>query len=316
MNVSSRVLGGWYVKLAPRLEAGLSLAESIGAVAGPSRESRTQLQAALVAGQGVEAALASSGMWLPEVDRHLLGAGARVGRLPDVCRRLAARHEETVKAGRQALMAVLYPLFIAHFAVVVLPVSEWFTGGGVGVYLWKVARVLVPGWMVGALGWLAVRQRWRVATAVLEFVPFVAGYRRFRALADFTAVIEAQWSAGVRPDVAWLLAAKAAGDPRLEPLAIAVAEGVQHGEAVSAQLAGRTELPDVFLEFYANGEKTGRLDESLAHVRIEFQEQARSRLRLATIVYPALLFAAVAAAVAYKVLSFWLGYFRQLDQIQ
>lgn len=234
-----------------------------------------------------------------------------------MCRRLAARHEEAATAARRALLAALYPLFIAHFAIVVLPLSEWFApGGGPGAYLEKVAGLLVPLWVLGAAAWWATRQRWRIATAVLHAVPFVRGYRRFRTLADFTAIVEAQWSAGVRPDIAWLQAAEAVGDPRLEVLAVEVAAGVQRGEAVSLQLAGRMELPEVFLEFYANGEKTGRLDESLIHVRNDFQARARSQLQLAAIVYPGLLLLAVFAAAAFKILSFWLGYFQQFDQIQ
>jgi type II secretory pathway component PulF len=129
-------------------------------------------------------------------------------------------------------------------------------------------------------------------------------------------ILEAQLVAGIRLDVAWLQASIASGDPRLEPLAIDVAEGVQRGEAVAPKLQGRRELPPPFADFYANGEQTGRLDECLVLIQREFRARAASRLQVVALAYPGFLFALVGLAIVYKVITFWLGYFKQLEQFQ
>ncbi len=315
MAIGSRTLSHWYTQLANSLEAGLSLERSIGAVPGPPGEMRSRLQARLAAGDSVGQALEHGGSWLPPVDRQLMTAACEAGRLPDVLRRLAARHAEAARAGGMAFAAALYPLAIAHFAVLSLPLTNLVQGGGATAYVGKVAQVLVPLWLLAAVAWVAVRRRWGVARRVLDALPFVGGYRRLRAIADLAMVLEAQLVAGIRLDVAWLQAAMASGDERLEPVAIAVAEGIQRGEAVGPKLAGRRELPAPFADFYLNGEQTGRLDESLGYVQREFQSRAQGRLRQAAVFYPALLFVGVAAFVVFKVLTFWLGYFRQLEQV-
>jgi type II secretory pathway component PulF len=129
-------------------------------------------------------------------------------------------------------------------------------------------------------------------------------------------ILEAQIVASLRLDVAWLQAASASGDRRLHPLAVAIAEGVQRGEAVGPKLQGRKELPAPFADFYANGEQTGRLDENLALIQREFRTRAASRLQVASMVYPGILFAVVGLTIAYRVVTFWLSYFKQLEQFR
>jgi type II secretory pathway component PulF len=83
---------------------------------------------------------------------------------------------------------------------------------------------------------------------------------------------------------------------------------------VSSVINGRRVLPSPFAEFYANGEQNGKLDESLGHIHRHFQESALARLKIASLVYPNLLFAVVAVWVVFKVFTFYLGYFKQIEE--
>lgn len=306
----------WYLQLAASLEAGLPLERSIGSAQGPSPALRAELQARLVAGDGIAEALERGGAWLPEIDRHLMAAGAEAGRLPEIVRRLGIRHEEATRAAMTTLATALYPLGVAHVGIVALPLSEFFNGGGAISYASQVGQVLVPLWVVVAVAWMGFRRRWAIVGFVLNVLPFIGGSRRNRALADLALVLEAQLVAGIRLDVAWLQAAVAAGDRRLEPVAVAAAEAVQRGEPIGPVLVGRRELPAPFADFYMNGEQTGRLDDSLRHVQAEFQRRSKVSLRVAAVAYPALLFVAVGAWVVFRIFSFWLGHFRALESFQ
>jgi len=316
MGVSSRTLSRWYLQLAASLDAGLPLARSIGAAHGPPAALRTELQARLIAGDGVDEALERGGTWLPSLDRQLIAAGARAGRLPEVVRRLGERHQETSRAAMTALAAALYPLGVAHFGVVALPLPAFFNGEGAGVYFTQVGQVLVPLWAFTALIGMGIRQRWTIVGMILNLLPLVGGSRRLRSIADLAFVLEVQLVAGIRLDVAWLQAALAAGDRRLEPVAVAAAEAVQRGEPIGPVLAGRRELPAPFADFYANGEQTGKLDESLRYVQAEFQRRSVIRLRAATVAYPALLFVGVGAWAIFQIFSVWLNHFRSLELMQ
>lgn len=315
MRVSSRVLANWYPRLAVGLEAGLSLQRGILTNAGPSENQRATFAQRLAAGDDIPTALDRGGQWLPEVDRQLIGAGAAAGRLPEVMRRLAARHQEISKARAATLLATLYPLAIAHLGALAFPIAKLVNGAGSAAYLAAVFKVLAPFWIVVLLATAAVRLRLRPALVLLDVLPFVGGYRRNRALADLAYVLEAQLTAGIRLDVAWLRAAQATEDRRLDAVAIAVATSIQQGHAVGPVLAGRRELPHLFADFYVAGETTGTLDENLRHIQRYFGDVAATRLKTAMLVYPALLFVVVAAWVIVQVVLFYTGLFNQYDEI-
>lgn len=314
MPVASRILARWYSQLAPALEAGLPLIELVATTSGPPEVYRQRLRDELTAGSPVPDALEKSARWLPEVDRELIAAGAAVGRLPDMMQRLAHRHDEAVRGSMQAAMAAIYPLFVAHFAVLIFPIGLLVTGPGLGAYLQSVMQILLPGWMVATLIWLAVRMKFPPVIKIMDLLPFVSGFRRYRALADLAFVLEAHVAAGSRLDTAWLQAARASGSKPLQALARAVADTVMRGELVSTALQGRRALPAPFAEYYANGEKTGQLDRNLNLLQHRFRDISQRRLRTATLVYPKLLFGFVAVWTAIKVIGFYAGYLDQFDE--
>lgn len=282
---------------------------------GPPAAGLAALAASLQAGESLAGALERAGQWLPAVDRQLILAGAESGRLPDALRRLAARHEAVVRTQVGMMLAAAYPVGVLHFGALAFPVQRLFAGGGLAGYLAAVAQVLVPLWGIVVVFALAVRARWRPALALLDVLPLVGGFRRARALADLAFVLDALVVAGVRIDRAWQQAGGAVDDRRLGAVSAAAAEAVMRGEPVAPVLAGRSEIPPLFVEYYRTGETTGRLDEALQALQRQFSDTAATRLKLAALAYPAVLFAGVALWVAVRVVQFYAGYFRQIDEM-
>lgn len=293
----------------------MGLERSLTAMPGPPAAGLAALAASLQAGDSLAQSLDRAGQWLPAVDRQLILAGADSGRLPDALRRLAARHEAVVRAQVGMVLAAAYPVAVLHLGALAFPIQLLFTGGGVATYLAAVAQVLLPLWAIVVVFALAVRARWRVALALLDALPLVGGFRRARALADLAFVLEALVVAGVRIDRAWQQAGSAVDDTRLGAVASAAAGAVARGEPVAPVLAGRSEIPPLFAEYYRSGETTGRLDEALQAIQRQFSDTASTRLKLAALAYPAVLFAGVAVWVAVRVVQFYAGYFRQIDEM-
>ena len=304
----------WYAQMASFVNAGFTIERAVETATGLGAEKRDGLLQRLRAGDSLDQSIERGAPWIPDLDRQLIAAGEACGRLPEMFRRLADKHEERVGAGRRALMAALYPLAVAHFAVLAFPIKIAVIDGDLAGYAWTVFQVLVPGWVLGLGFFWAVRRQLRPAVVLLDLLPWVGGYRRARALADLAFVLEAQVVAGISLDIAWLQAVLAAGDRRLEPVAIAVADTVQRGEPVSVAITGRRELPPPFEAFWTNGEETGRLDESLKQLHRHFVEIASRKLVIASLVYPKVLFALIAIWVAIQILSFYAGYFRQFEE--
>jgi len=282
---------------------------------GPPPAGVAALAGRLRAGDDLRAALEHEGAWLPAVDRQLIVAGAHAGRLPEALRRLAARHEAVLRVHLGLALAAAYPLAILHLGALAFPIQLLVDGSGLAAYLAAVLKVLVPLWAVAVGFFFAVRARLRPALLLLDALPLVGGFRRARALADLAFVLEALVVAGTRIDLAWLHAGIATGDRRLEPVAVAAAEAVQRGEPIAPVLAVRPEMPPLFVEYYRTGEATGRLDESLQRLQRQFSDTAATKLKLAGMAYPALLFAGVAVWVAVRIVLFYVGYFDRIDAL-
>lgn len=282
---------------------------------GPAPAALAALSARLRAGDPLNEALERGGAWLPAADRRIIGAGAQSGRLPDALRRLANRHEAVVRARTAMMLAAAYPVALVHLGALAFPIQKLVDGSGAGAYLASVFALLVPLWLLALLAGIAISTGWRPAIAVLDRLPLIGGFRRARALADLAFVLEALIVAGVRIDVAWLHAGIAAGDRRLEGVAIAAAEAVGRGEPVGPVLATCAPIPPLFTEFYRTGESSGRLDESLQTLQRQFSENAGHRLKAAAVVYPAVLLVFVAGWVAVRVVQFYAGYFSGLEAL-
>ena len=88
--------------------------------------------------------------------------------------------------------------------------------------------------------------------------------------------------------------------------------GQTPSEAVNA---APSQFPELFANLYLSGEISGQLDESLERLRKYYHEEATRKLHLLAKWGPMLIYLSVAGFVGFKVISFYTGYFHQLDEI-
>jgi type II secretory pathway component PulF len=261
-----------------------------------------------------------TGDWMPEFDRALLDAGERSGRLPACFQMLAEHYAERSRLAKQLLSDCAYPFFLFHFAIFIGPFPDLFLNHNLMAYLGKTFGVLIPVYAVVAVILFATRdehgERWRsVMESLLSAVPVIGSARRNLALARLCACLEALISAGVTIVEAWDLAAAASGSPLfkrevagLKPLILA---GQTPAEAVSRSSA----FPETFTHLYSTGEVTGQLDESLRRLQKMYQEEASRKLKAFSQWLPKIVYFAIVIMIAYRVISFYQGYFKKIDDV-
>ena len=143
---------------------------------------------------------------------------------------------------------------------------------------------------------------------------------RFDSDACFAALLGDAIRSGLPVRAAAPLAASAVDHPAVVAVGRAVPARLDAGETLTEALAPLPGLSRDALALIDAGERSGRLDESLAHVARE----ARSKARLIALsLHGALSFflgLLVAGIVAYAVISAWTGYFgdtqRMLDGLR
>jgi type IV pilus assembly protein PilC len=151
---------------------------------------------------------------------------------------------------------------------------------------------------------------------VLRIVPVLGTARQDLALARLAAALEALLNAGVPIVGAWELAATASGSPALRRLVQTWRPRVDAGSTYSELVSESDLFPTVFNNLYHTGEVSGRSDETLRHLHDLYQEEGVRRMRLAARWGPQIVYFAVAIYIGFRVIGFYMGYFKMIDDIK
>src|SRR5690606_4726954 len=130
---------------AQNLRAGLPLQQAISRSAGPPARDRKRMTARLAAGDPLDEVLRNAPKWLPETDRYVLSSAAESGRLVEGLQILAEKHSFAAAQRAKAVAAMIYPLFVIHLGVILVPLRVAILEG-VDAYLRLVGGILVPLW--------------------------------------------------------------------------------------------------------------------------------------------------------------------------
>lgn len=264
--------------------------------------------------------MSSAGRWMPAFDVALLAAGEKSGRLPQCFKLLADYYTEQARLLRQGISDLMYPLFLFHFAVLLGPVPALFTSGDFLAYGLTVGVVLGPLYAGVAALVLAVQgrhgERWRGwIESITHAVPLLGRARRNLALARLTAALEALINAGVPIIEAWMLAAAASGSPMLKRTVAGWRPQLETGTTPAEAILASRRFPDLFCNLYHSGEVSGKLDEQLRHLNTYYQDEGSRQMRAIAQWVPRLIYLAIVGFIAYRVVSFWAGYFNQIGQV-
>jgi type II secretory pathway component PulF len=256
--------------------------------------------------------------WLPEFDIALLQAGETSGRL-DVCFSvLADYYEDRARVMRQMIADLAYPVALFHFAIFIFPFPDFFRTGDVFVYAVKTFGILLPIYAVVALIVFACQGRhgegWRsVIEKILRPVPLLGSARQYLALARLSGALEALISAGVTIIEAWELASRACGSPEIRRNVATWKRELLGGVTPAEMVKGSRLFPEMFEHLYTTGEQTGKLDESLRNLHRYYQEEGGRKMHAAAQWFPRLVYLLIALAIGYKVITFWTGYFKMIQ---
>jgi type II secretory pathway component PulF len=253
----------------------------------------------------------------------LLEAGEQSGRLPESCRLLAENYEARARLLRSFIGYLVYPVLLLHFAVFLFPINL-LTGvilrGEVTAFLVQKAMILLPAYaLVALLVYLSQARHGEGWRAVLEAfahpVPLLGKARRSMALARLSAALEALLNAGVPIVRAWELSAEASGSPALRRTVHGFLPRIETGSTPAEEISKRREFPDLFASQYHSGEISGQLDETMRRLHLHYQDEGARWMRMAVMAGAGMVYGGVMLIIAWQVISFWLGYYGQINDV-
>jgi type IV pilus assembly protein PilC len=319
----------FYHQLAQLTSAGIGILSALEQIKRnpPARSFREPIQRLLdelAKGRTFAESLRHLGAWLPEFDIALIDAGERSGRL-DICFRLLADYyNDRARIAKQVISQLIYPVGLIHFAafifLIVLPFAHSQFNASLLWLFVKAALVLAPLYLVTFFLIYATQSRhgekWRARIeSCIRPIPILGTARRFLALARLAAALEALISAGVNIVQAWDLAATASGSPALRRTVESWKPQIEAGRTPAEIIRDCHIFPEMFANLYASGEVSGKLDETLRRLYAHYQEEGARKLHAFAQWTPRLVYLLVAGVIAYKVVSFYLGYFQQINDV-
>lgn len=272
-------------------------------------------------GYGITESFTRAGAELSTFDLALIEAGEKSGRLPECFQLLSQYYNDRADLVRKVIGFTIYPIFIFHFAVLIFPVSTFTDLILKGQVLGFVAQkffILAPLYLMALTIYFAMQtthgELWRsMVERILGAVPILGPARQSLAVSRLSIALESLLNAGVTVIEAWELAAAASGSPALRRV---VADAKPHWEAgvpPGDTVAERPEFPPAFASLYKSGELSGRLDDALRRSHTLFHEEGSRKLKRFVFGTAGLLVGLVFAMAAFQIISFWAGYFQQIN---
>ena len=269
-------------------------------------------------GRTISEALRNIGKWIPDFDLALIEAGERSGRLDACFKLLAVYYRERAEMAQQMISDMLYPAFVFNVALVIFPFIRFVQTGSFIGFLGSVALIAIPVYGGILLAIFACQGRhgeaWRSKIEkILGCVPILGTARRQLAMARLATALESLLNAGVSIVTAWELAAAASGSPAIARTVNTWKEPVENG-ATYSELINKSDLfPELFANLYHTGEVSGSLDDTLRRLHVLYQTEGFRKTRAISSWTPKLVYFGVLLYGAWKVVSFYTGYFQQIN---
>ena len=289
---------------------------------GQARASFARIKKALNGGASVGEALLAGTPLISALEACVFTASDRAGRL-DTGLEQASEYHAAIAAARSRMRARLaYPVFVIHFALLILPLPIAFSqepGGGLIPYLKAVAMSIGGLWIcvfiIAALirAFLAAAEKNAAPDRMLRAIPMFGKLRRDLALSRFCSAYHMQLDAGVNVLASLEVSAAAGGSAILREAIASALPSVRSGGQVSPALEKTRAFPETFVRAFAIGEETGELDRELQRIGDDCRDAAMRRLETIAEWVPRIIYLAIVGYIGWRIVSFYAGYMRGIE---
>jgi type IV pilus assembly protein PilC len=273
----------------------------------------------------------------------MVRAGEIGGILDEVLNRLAAQLEKDDSIKRAVKSAMVYPIMIGAFAIIVLIGMVLFLipiFAGMYKSMGNAKLPMLTRIMVSVSN---VMKSWRGAIVVAVIIALVVVIRKIKAtpqgtmawdrfklnipmgigeimrkmaVARFSRTLGTLISSGVPILQALEITGKAAGNALIEKVMMDVQANVKEGQTISEPLQGVSVFPEMVVQMIAVGEETGSLDQMLQKVADFYEDEVNAAVKSLTSILEPIMMLGVGALVGTVVISMYLPIFNMMNVVK
>lgn len=328
MTASATHKHHFYSEMAKLLEAGFDIRKAAAVL------SDTQLPAAQVAllkdlnhgleaGQTITASFAKDRKSITELERHIIGAGERGGKLAPAFQHLADYFGMLASTRREAMKSLIYPAIVLHMGILIgsVPMALMKGEKSAGEILGSLSVTLLLVYAAVFVIVLGIRAILRMAPVrpgidrLINRIPWLGKARRNLAMARFCKVYHSCMLAGISMSETARLAADASHSGVIRKAGDELVRVAQSGSALGPRFLADRAFPKTFARSYATGEEAGTLDTDLARWSKLFQGDAEASAKTVSVMLPKVLYFLILGFVAWKIIGFYSGYLQIIEEI-
>ena len=285
-------------------------------------------QAALLAdlNQGLEAgeSIAEAfGKRLTDIERVILSAGERGGKLASAFQHLADYFGMLASARRDVMKGMIYPCIVLHLGIFISIVPTALMTGGMtsAEILGNLVVTLLIVYAAGFCIFVGTRALLKQAPEnpgidrLINRVPWIGKARHNLAMARFCKVYHSCILAGISMSETAGLASEASHSGVIREAGIKLVKAAKAGNALGPQFMADAAFPNAFARSYSTGEEAGSLDKDLARWSKLFEDDAEASVKRVSVMIPKLLYFLVLGFAAWKIAGFYGDYYGVLEQI-
>lgn len=296
----------FHEQLAVTLDAGLSIVQAVqlasDTAGGELRAQGKTWSSGCANGRGLAEQLVDQ----PPFDIALIKAGETSGRLPEMCRELAAHYRHRMALRTLVLGRLVYPVVLIHVTLLTMGIVLVFMRGWPA---WTILGLLLGLWLTVGGAFAVLRLLGPLTRAQIALRGPLAALTLPLVAANTCTVLRAALSAGLLMPDALELSAGACGNRVLGQRLKEAGGDLRYNrlESLGAALA-RCGLPALVVDHITTGERSGRLDQTLGQAATLMRESFRLRAEwTARVICGAIYGGAMLAAAAVVVVAY-MGY--------
>jgi type II secretory pathway component PulF len=289
----------------------------------------------VVAGGTVAEGMQRSGGYFPPMFVHMVAVGEQTGKLDEVLQRLAQHYEHLASMRRTFWFGIAWPLLELAVAVLVIggvifitgvigsaqggtapDVLGWGLRGTSGAITWfffcgLVAAAIAFGSQALVRGWLGPQP----VLAAMR-IPVLGKCLESLALSRLTWSLALALDAGMDARRAVTLALGAAQNPYYESSLPAVTSAIRGNQQFHESFAAGGVFPSEFVQQVEVAEMAGTTTESLLRLAHEYEDRARTAMRVLTAMATGIVMFIVFGVLIYAIFSlFFNAYFKPIQEI-
>jgi type IV pilus assembly protein PilC len=317
----------FYAEMAKLLEAGFDIRKAAKVL------QDTQLPAAqeallkdlhrgLESGESIADAFAKDTQTITSLERSIIGAGERGGKLAPAFQHLADYFGMIANARRSIITGMIYPIVILHLGVIIGTVPTALMHGESPVKMFgSVVVNLVIIYTAVFIAFLLFRSALRMSSGntaidtVINRIPWIGKTRRNLAMARFTTVYHSCLLAGIPMTTTVGLAANASHSGLIRDAGARLMAVARDGNPLGPAFVAEDAFPKAFARSYQTGEEAGTLDKDLARWSRVFRENSETSAREMAATLPKVLYFIILIFVAWKIIGFFNGYYGDMEKM-